>query len=215
MTLPRRPRLLMVDDIKANISILLRSLDEEYDIEYVRDGESALKSAASAPPDLILLDILMPGMDGYEVCKRLKASPRTRETPVIFITSMGDENDETRGFDLGAVDYITKPFSMPIVRARLRTHLKIRRLIGELRNALGNVKKLGGMLPICANCKKIRDDRGYWNKIEKYIHEHSEATFTHGICPECEKKLYPAAFPPRATNDSDECGGIDLLTAKR
>ncbi|MCP4692526.1 MAG: response regulator [Desulfobacterales bacterium] len=206
MTHRERPRLLMVDDIKANINILMRDLEPEYDIEYKKDGESALKSARSSPPDLILLDIIMPGMDGYEVCRRLKASPLTRETPVIFITSMNDENDETKGFDLGAVDYITKPFSLPIVRARLKTHMKIRRLIGELREALCNVKKLSGLLPICANCKKIRDDQGYWNRIEKYIHEHSEATFTHAICPECVEDLNLNAISKIIEVDPDHQG---------
>jgi PleD family two-component response regulator len=182
---------LLVDDIKADINFLYNALDNEYKLEFALDGKSALERVQSSPPDLILLDILMPGMSGYEVCRRLKADERTKDIPVIFITSKNEEEDETKGLELGAVDYIIKPFSLPIVKARLRTHLKIQRLIDEIRRALTEVKRLSGLLPICANCKNIRNDQGYWEQIEVYIKERSEAEFSHGICPECAKNLYP------------------------
>lgn len=120
--------ILIVDDIPANIKVLGESLKADYRIRLATDGERALKMATSAtPPDIILLDIVMPKMDGYEVCRRLKQDPTSRNIPVIFITAMTEEEDETKGLAYGAVDYITKPFSLPIVRARIKTHLELKR----------------------------------------------------------------------------------------
>ena len=125
---PQKSSILIVDDIPANIKVLGESLKAEYRIRLATDGEKALKIAASTnPPDLILLDIVMPRMDGYEVCRRLKEDPTTRNIPVIFITAMAEEEDETKGLACGAVDYITKPFKLPIVRARIKTHLELKR----------------------------------------------------------------------------------------
>ena len=117
---------LVVDDTEANIDILVETLGEEYDVSVALEGESALEAVDSDPPDLILLDIMMPGMDGYEVCRRLKSRDATRDIPVIFVTALGEVEDEIRGFELGAVDYITKPISPPRVMARVRTHLMVR-----------------------------------------------------------------------------------------
>ncbi len=191
MKQPRKNKVLLVDDIKADINILYHALNDEYALEFALNGESALKRVESWLPDLILLDVLMPGIDGYEVCKRLKADKQTENIPVIFITSKSEEEDESKGFHLGAVDYITKPFRLPIIKARLRTHLKIQELIDELREALSEVKRLSGLVPICASCKNIRDDEGCWEFLEKYIQDRSEVQFSHGICPECVKVLYP------------------------
>ncbi|MGE0084592.1 MAG: diguanylate cyclase [Desulfococcaceae bacterium] len=121
-----RQKILIVDDEPANIRILGSALKEEYNISFATGGEQALKIAGS-DTDLILLDIMMADMNGYEVCRKLKSSSKTRNIPVIFITTMSNEEDETRGLDAGAVDYITKPFSMAIVKARVRTHLELKR----------------------------------------------------------------------------------------
>ena len=121
-------RLLIVDDEPINIKVLTNALKGDYKIVGVKNGEQALKRVnVDAPPDLILLDVIMPGMSGYEVCARLKANPETRDIPVIFVTAMTDEADETKGLGLGAVDYITKPISPDIVRARVHTHLELAR----------------------------------------------------------------------------------------
>ncbi|RDG33765.1 MULTISPECIES: adenylate/guanylate cyclase domain-containing protein [unclassified Oceanispirochaeta] len=117
--------ILIVDDTPTNIDILLEILSEEYDLSVATDGESALESVAESAPDLILLDIMMPGMDGYEVCTRLKADESTRSIPVIFITAMNDIKDELKGFEVGAIDYITKPFSPPIVQSRVDSILQL------------------------------------------------------------------------------------------
>lgn len=117
--------ILIVDDTETNIDILVDALGEEYELCVALDGESALESVAEEAPDLILLDIIMPNMDGYEVCRRLQADETTRGIPIIFVTAMGEERNETLGFSLGAVDYIAKPISIPIVKARVRTHLRL------------------------------------------------------------------------------------------
>ena len=122
---PRKQTILVVDDTEANIDILLHALDNDYEVSVAMDGETALENVAEEPPDLILLDIMMPGMDGYEVCRHLKKDSATREIPIIFITAMTHVHDETRGFDLGAVDYITKPISVPIVQKRVKNHLAL------------------------------------------------------------------------------------------
>ncbi len=117
---------LVVDDVPANIDVLSEILRPTYQVKVVTNGVMALKIAMSPqPPDLILLDIMMPGMDGYEVCRQLKNSSLTRHIPVIFVSAMDEVHDETKGFELGAVDYITKPVSAPIVKTRVKTHLAL------------------------------------------------------------------------------------------
>ena len=125
-TQPSRSTVLLVDDVAENIDILNAVLAPHYRTRVALDGERALKiCASSSPPDLVLLDIMMPGMDGYQVCAKLKANPDTRNIPVIFVTAMGDLEDEQFGLELGAVDYLTKPISPAIVLARVRTHLAL------------------------------------------------------------------------------------------
>ncbi|RLA09570.1 MAG: hypothetical protein DRQ60_00645 [Gammaproteobacteria bacterium] len=131
--LTETPRILAVDDERHHLNIIVELLSSDYKVIAAKSGEKALEIAASeTPPDLILLDILMPEMDGYEVCKRLKQNEQTRDIPVIFLTIKSDVADETHGFEMGAVDYIAKPFSPPIVRARIRTHLALNHALVEL-----------------------------------------------------------------------------------
>ncbi|MBF0159530.1 MAG: response regulator [Magnetococcales bacterium] len=121
---PDKPIILVVDDTPENIDVLRGALSGAYTIRPALSGHVALKAVAIAPhPDLILLDIMMPGIDGYETCRQLKANPTTSSIPVIFVTAMSRDTDELLGLQLGAVDYITKPFSIPIVQARVKTHL--------------------------------------------------------------------------------------------
>jgi len=185
-------RILIVDDERHNIKVLTEFLHAEYRIMAAKNGENALKAAQSSnPPDLILLDIIMPGIDGYEVCKQLKENDRTKNIPIIFVTAVSEVMDAAQAFKLGAVDYITKPCNPLTVRARVKTHLKLYATMRALKEALKEVKTLNGLLPICSYCKKIRDDKGYWKQIEAYIQERSDATFSHGICQECAKKYFP------------------------
>ena len=190
-----RQKILIVDDTPENLQLLYRTLREEYDLFGATSGREALAIAASHRPDLILLDIMMPEMDGYEVCRRLKSSEELRDIPVLFLTALSEDSDELRGLEIGAVDYITKPFKTAVVKRRIETHLALKRKTdqlarsnAELREALENVRALSGLLPICSKCKKIRDDQGYWKHVEPYISLHSDVLFSHGYCPECATK---------------------------
>ena len=118
--------ILVVDDTEANIDILVETLSDDYEISVALDGPGALESVEDDPPDLILLDIMMPGMDGYEVCRQLKADPRYRDIPVLFISALSDTGDKVKAFGTGGVDYVTKPFQTEEVRARVSTHLRLR-----------------------------------------------------------------------------------------
>ncbi|MBU0733637.1 MAG: diguanylate cyclase [Proteobacteria bacterium] len=121
-----KQKILIADDERFNLNILVDILKPDYKVIVAKDGKQALKRAESNPPDLILLDIMMPELDGYEVCKNLKENEQTKDIPVIFITAMKEAGDEARGFDLGAVDYITKPFQAAIVMARVKAQLKMK-----------------------------------------------------------------------------------------
>ena len=135
LALPDKATVLVVDDTPANLSLMTGLLRDIYKVKAAIDGEKALRIAQSdAPPDLILLDIMMPGMDGYEVCRRLQANPVTRDIPIIFLTAKAGIEDEKMGLELGAVDYITKPISPPIVLARVRNHLALKASADFLRN---------------------------------------------------------------------------------
>jgi PleD family two-component response regulator len=191
--------ILIVDDTPANLQLLSNMLSAEgYKVRMAPSGKLALMSAQAAPPDLILLDIKMPGLNGYQVCEQFKADPRTRDVPVIFLSALDQTEDKIKAFTVGGVDYITKPFQLEEVMARVETHLWLRMLqtqlsrrVQELEQAMAQIKTLRGLLPICANCKKIRDDRGYWQEVDLYIHQHTEVDFSHGICPDCLRELYP------------------------
>jgi PAS domain S-box-containing protein len=343
--------ILIVDDSAETLNVLMEVLsDAGYKVRPAGDGESALRSVQAKLPALIIMDIMMPDMDGYEVCRILKADEKTSSIPIIFISALGDEQIKLKGFQLGGVDYITKPFYSEEVIARVKSHLNLRRmqfdleeinttlvaeikerkrmeeklreseekfrvifennssaiaivetdgtitlvndafcqmigytkeeavgiswiqhvppedldrlkefnrqmlsnpdvpdkyeikfyrkngeirqawmsvamiqssrkmissfiditerkqaeaerekLIIELQHALAEVKTLSGLLPICASCKKIRDDKGYWNSLEAYLMKHSIAQFTHGICPDCAAKYFPDYLPDKQT----------------
>jgi adenylate cyclase len=146
-TLREKPTILIVDDTPANLSLLSDVLRSDYRTKAAVNGEKALKLAFSGTaPDLILLDIMMPGMDGYEVCRRLKANPATRSIPVIFVTAMNEVEDETRGLALGAVDYVTKPISAPIVKARVKSHLALYEQAREMEHMIAKLKAQAGEL---------------------------------------------------------------------
>lgn len=123
---PMKPRILVIDDERFNLNALHGLLRDEYRLMVAMQGEHGIKAAQTGLPDLILLDVNMPGMDGFEVCRQLKADPITQSIPVIFITALNEAADEAKGLELGAVDYITKPFNYSVVKARVRTHLRLK-----------------------------------------------------------------------------------------
>ena len=165
MTEPR-PTLLVVDDETVNIDILIEALSKIYTVRVDTDGPAALISAKECMPDLILLDIMMPGMDGFEVCRRLKSDPAVRNIPVIFLTALNQDSDETRGLELGAVDYITKPFNPGIVKIRVRNHLELKKhrdrlevLVAERTKELVKANKdLGKANERLLELGKVKDD---------------------------------------------------------
>lgn len=191
--------ILLVDDIPVNIELLEEILkDEGYSILATSNGRETFETLGKCTPDLILLDVMLPDIDGFEICERLKKNPATSQIPVIFITAANNLENKIRGFDLGAVDYITKPFKDVEVIARVRTHIQLKKakdkqdqLIGQLQDALKQVKQLSGLLPICSHCHKIRNDKGYWQRVDAYISSHSDAQFSHSICPPCLRQHYP------------------------
>lgn len=197
-TLPAA-NILIVDDTPANLRLLSGMLVKQgYTVKLAPNGKLALMNAQARPPDLILLDIIMPGLSGYEVCDQLDADPRTRDIPVIFLSALDQTEDKVKAFTSGGVDYITKPFQLEEVLARVKTHLRLYALqeqltkrVRELEEALAQIKILRGLLPMCANCKKVRDDQGYWQDVELYIRDHADVDISHGICPDCFRELYP------------------------
>lgn len=207
-------KILIVDDSGTMRSILRMILEEAgYEKPLVASCASeafsllGIRDAVDDVPeiDLVLLDILMPEMNGIEACHVIKESESCGDIPVIMVTSLDDSEHLEAAFRAGAMDYLTKPVDRPALLARVRSALKLKhemdrrkahereleKLLAEKQEAMDRIKVLSGLLPICCSCKKIRDDKGYWQKIEMYIHEHSEANFTHGICPGCMKTLYP------------------------
>lgn len=183
--------ILVVDDQPGNLKLLLSFLkSHHFHVRIANSGERALQMLERNLPDLILLDVMMPGMDGFEVCRRLQDDERTSDIPVIFMTALDSVEDKVTGFDAGGLDYITKPFQQAEVLARVNTHITLRKKSAALEKALAEIKVLSGILPICCSCKQIRDDAGYWQQVEQYISEHSGARFSHGYCPACfEKEL--------------------------
>jgi diguanylate cyclase (GGDEF)-like protein len=147
-----RQRILIVDDAMTNIMALEELLKGDYDVSYVTRSEEGLEACRTLRPDLVLLDVVMPGIDGFEVCARLKRDPETRDIPVVFVTARADIADETRGLEAGAIDFITKPFSPPIVRARVRNHLELARQ----RNLLSTLSFVDGLTGV-ANRRKFEE----------------------------------------------------------
>ncbi len=145
-------RVLIVDDVKTNVDILVQALRDEYKLSVALDGNAALRSVEKAPPDLVLLDIVMPDLDGYEVCRRLRASESTRELPIMFLSALEDVHDKTRGFEVGGNDYLTKPFEVLEVKARVRSLLKAKLYADAVREAMARDLRIAreiqmGILP--------------------------------------------------------------------
>lgn len=137
------PSLLLVDDEPTNLQVLRNILQDSYHLQFARNGQKALELAEQEHPDLILLDVMMPGMTGLEICRMLKQNPRTCRIPVIFVTALSDADDEATGFEAGAVDYISKPVSPAVVKARVRTHLSLVRVEELEKTRLQIIHKLG------------------------------------------------------------------------
>ncbi len=170
-----------------------------YPTVVVGDGEAACEVLARADaPRLAILDWMMPGVDGPTVCRRARAIPDRPPPYLILLTARGTKADLVAGLEAGADDYVTKPFDRAELRARVQVGPRMVELqqsladrVTELEQALKKVRQLQGLLPICCYCKRIRGDGDYWQRVEEYIATHTDARFSHGICPECMERLYP------------------------
>jgi DNA-binding response OmpR family regulator len=185
---------LIAEDDRVTGEILARTLQRwNYDTTIVCDGAQAWEHLRTAKvPTLVILDWMMPEMDGPDVCRRVRADLPLAHMYLLLVTARETRGDVIAGLDAGADDYIIKPFDPDELRARVAVGIRVLALqqklaerVEELEVALSNVKQLRGLLPICSYCKRIRGDDQYWQQVEGYIVEHSDAQFSHGICPSC------------------------------
>lgn len=197
----KEKKILLVDDDEDDFIItrdlLMEIRDVDFRIEWVSSYEDAREALKKATHDICLLDYRLGKHTGIELLR--EATEHGLNLPVILLTGQGDKNIDLEAMKSGACDYLVKDqINSTLLERSIRYSIERKRdeiekikLINELKKALDEVKTLSGMLPICASCKKIRDDSGYWNQVEEYIEEHTDVEFSHGICPECSKRLYP------------------------
>jgi len=166
------------------------------------DGGQAAWEAIQARTQstVLILDRMMPGVDGVDLCKAARLLPSYPPLYILMVTSAAETADVTAGLDAGADDYVVKPFKPSDLKARAQVGMRMvalqesmARRLAELEQALASVKQLRGLLPMCAYCKKIRVDDKYWQQLEGYLTDHSDAEFSHGICPECFPSVIDAA----------------------
>jgi DNA-binding response OmpR family regulator len=176
-------RIVIADDDRATRMILQRSLERwGYQVEAVENGRAAWEAIRSAPPPFALLDWMMPEVDGLEVCRRVRAEIGQPYIYLLLMTATERRAAVIEGLDAGADDYLIKPLDTDELQARLR--------VGQrLLDALAHVKQLRGLLPICSYCKSIRSDEDSWQQLEAYVSQHSDAEFSHGICPACLERV--------------------------
>ncbi|MCP4155797.1 MAG: response regulator [bacterium] len=236
--------ILVVEDSDTQAQQLQLILEEEeFKVQRVENGKMALEFLETNLPSIIISDVLMPELDGFQLCSRIKADKRLASIPVILLTSLADPHDIIKGLESGAENFITKPYNKEYLLSRISyilTNQKLRRVSGEKNSEMGleiffggkkyfitsqkmqiidllfstfeavvqknielehlnkklteaheNIRVLKGFIPICSHCKKVRNDDGFWEQVEVYICEHSEADFSHSLCPDCITELYP------------------------
>jgi DNA-binding response OmpR family regulator len=179
------------DDLVAAVTVSKSMSAWGFQTTVVHDGLTAWEHLTSdGSLSLAIIDWEMPGLEGPELCRRVRTDPARAHLYLVLLTARGSSNDVVAGLEAGADDYLVKPVNLNELRARvqvgvrvvtLQTHLAEK--VSELQATLDNVRRLRGLLPICSYCKRIRDDRNYWQRVEVYVSEHTDATFTHGICP--------------------------------
>jgi two-component system, response regulator PdtaR len=202
-------RVLIADDQESTSRVIGRLLENlgHQVVSKVVNGRLAVEQTKLLHPDIILMDIEMPELDGLNATRIIQ---KECPTPVVLLTAYDDPEMVRQASETGAGAYLLKPPSareiertMIIALSRFSDLMEVRRLNAELQSALDRVKLLSGLLPICANCKKIRNDQGYWDAVETFLGEHSEVQFSHSICPDCIDKLYPEFKPKELTGNKE------------
>lgn len=197
-------KVLVVDDdndiLFLSTSILSRA---GYEVLEATTGKECLATVRVHHPDLVLLDVMLPDMTGIDVCRQIKNDKGLQDTFVILTSGIQTSSErQAEGLNIGADGYIARPISNKELLARVQAGERIKRaedalkekereqrkLVSQLTDALAEIKTLKGFIPICASCKKIRDDDGYWNQLEAYISKHTDAVFSHGLCPDCAEQ---------------------------
>ena len=197
--------LIAEDDVTSRTALIevLEKLGHEV-VAAVNGAEAWSELLKPDAPALAILDWMMPVMDGLEVVRLIRARQTDRPPFLVMLTAKSGKADVIAGLEAGANDYLAKPVAPGELRARIEVGRRMLELqdvlaskVDELSEALAQIKTLRGIVPICSSCKKIRDDQGYWNQVEVYVRDHTEAEFSHGICPDCMRKLY-SEFEPDA-----------------
>ena len=204
--LPRQS-VLVVDDSPTDLRYMGRLLEApDRHVLLARSGEEALSIMKGVEFALVILDVRMEGLSGFQTADEIRANETSRDIPIIFVTATMDEDESVyRGYDAGAVDYLFKPLEPNLLKSKVSVFCQLsaqRSLIRQqleeiqtknevLHRQLEEIKTLRGLVPICAKCKSVRDDTGFWQTIEIYVCEHSEAEFSHSLCPGCRDELYP------------------------
>ncbi len=239
--IPEKTKILIVEDSKTQAIHLKRDLEQNgFYTKVAFDAQQALKLLENDHFHVVISDVIMPGMDGFALCKTIKKKYKKRQISVILLTALQDPEDIIKGLAAGADNFIIKPYDLEVLISRLdyivanqkiretngpelkfeiyfdgkrRTitsqqmqiidlllstydtilhkNRELERMNRELKEALNTINQLQGMLPICSHCHKIRDDEGYWHRVEEYIEKHADVTFTHSLCPDCLVDLYP------------------------
>ncbi|NIM97066.1 MAG: response regulator [candidate division Zixibacteria bacterium] len=192
-------KILIAEDDEISRKMLRRILLKDgNEVSAVEDGLKALALLKNETPDILVTDWMMPDLDGSELTRRVRSLDLPSYVYIILLTALTEKERIIEGLDAGADDYITKPYDKTELLARIRAGNRVielekslRQKNQELSEALAQVKQLKGLLPICMFCKKIRKDEDYWQQVEEYLFEHTEADFSHSICPECMQKHYP------------------------
>jgi phosphoserine phosphatase RsbU/P len=194
-------RILVAEDDPVTRKLLEATLGRlGWDVITAEDGTAAWRILETlegkAAPELLLLDWMMPGFDGIEICRKVRNTPRLELMYIILLTSRSEKEDLAMGFIAGANDYITKPFHPVELESRVRVGQRMVKLqtslsgrIKQLEDALSEVKRLQGLLPICSYCKKVRNEANYWQQVESYLASHTEVQLTHGVCPDCYARM--------------------------
>jgi DNA-binding response OmpR family regulator len=205
-------RVLIAEDDLVSRKMLEATLTRwGYEVVITCDGESAWKALASEDaPRIAILDWMMPNLDGVDVIRRIRERVHGEPPYILLLTAKGNKEDIVSGLEAGADDYVIKPFDREELRARLQAGIRILNLqaqlqarVHELEEAITRVRTLQGLLPICSYCKRVRNDGDYWQQVESYIADHSDARFSHGICPDC----FESVVRPQLQTLSDRKAG--------